>query len=154
MRCSRPSSSGSPESRRGGVRLAGAALLSLAAAGSGCANPPEQGVVVNDSVYVAVMTRLLLVKDSMVSVNLPYWSQQQTLDSVEKVIAAEEGVTADDLFEFARTAGRDPTRMRSLWELVRQRVDSLRPPKDEEEEGSETERAPPRDPASRRRPTG
>lgn len=104
--------------------------------------------MVNDSVYVEIMTRLVLVKDSMVSINLPYWSQQSELDSLEKSIASEEGVTAEDLFEFARVAGRDPLRMGRLWEMIRQRVDSIRPP-DEEEAG--TEQAPARDGARRRR---
>lgn len=102
--------------------------------------------MVDDSVYVEVMTRLVLVKDSMVSIKLPYWSQQHELDSVEKVIASEEGVTADDLFEFARDAGRDATRMRRLWEVIRQRVDSVRPP-DQEETG--TDQAPARGGARR-----
>jgi len=105
--------------------------------------------VVNDSVYVEVMTRLVLVKDSMVAINLPYWSQQSELDSLEKVIASENGVTADDLFEFSRDAGRDPVRMGRLWEIIRQRVDSIRPP-DEEEAG--TDQAPAR--GTRRRRAG
>ena len=68
------------------------------------------------------------------------------LDSVEQVIASEEGVTADDLFEFARDAGRDPARMGRLWEDIRQRVDSLRPPDEEEER---TDQAPARGGARR-----
>ena len=94
------------------------------------------------------MTRLVLVKDSMVSINLPYWSQQHELDSLEKVIGTEEGVTADDLFEFARDAGRDPARMGRLWEVIRLRVDSIRPPDEEE---AETDQAPPRGGIRRRR---
>ncbi len=104
--------------------------------------------MVNDSVYVEVMTRLVLVKDSMTSINLPYWSQQSELDSVETMIAVEEGVTADDLFEFARVAGRDPARMGRLWEVIRQRVDSIRPPDEEE---PETDQAPARGGDRRRR---
>ncbi len=104
----------------------------------------------NDSVYIEIMTRLVLVKDSMTSINLPYWSQQYELDSVEAVIAAEEGVTADDLFEFARVAGRDPSRMGRLWETIRLRVDSIRPP---DEEAGEAEQAPVRR-GNRRRPSG
>ncbi len=104
--------------------------------------------MVNDSVYVEVMTRLVLVKDSMVSINLPYWSQQHELDSLETVIAAEEGVAADDLFEFARDAGRDPERMGRLWEVIRMRVDSIRPP---DEEDAETDQAPARGGTRRRR---
>jgi hypothetical protein len=140
----------SPE-RRSGVcwsiaRTAG--LLLLAAAGPGCSGAPEEDRVVNDSVYVEVMTRLVLVKDSMRSINLPYWSQQSELDSLEKMIASEEGVTADDLFEFARDAGRDPLRMGRLWEVIRQRVDSIRPPDEEE---TEADQAPARGDTRRRR---
>jgi hypothetical protein len=123
-------------------------LLLLPATAPACSGAPEEDRVVNDSVYVEVMTRLVLVKDSMVSINLPYWSQQSELDAVETMIAAEEGVTADDLFEFARDAGRDPVRMGQLWEVIRQRVDSIRPP---DEEDSETDQAPARGGDRRRR---
>jgi hypothetical protein len=126
-----------------------AALLLLPATVPGCSGAPEDDHVVNDSVYVEVMTRLVLVKDSMVAINLPYWSQQSELDSLEKVITSEKGVTANDLFEFSRDAGRDPARMGRLWEVIRQRVDSIRPP-DEEEAG--TDRAPAR--GTRRRRAG
>lgn len=125
-----------------------AVLLLLPATAPGCSGAPEDDRVVNDSVYVEIMTRLVLVKDSMVSINLPYWSQQHELDSVETVIAAEEGVTADDLFEFARDAGRDPARMGRLWEVIRLRVDSIRPPDEEE---AETDQAPARGGTRRRR---
>jgi hypothetical protein len=126
-----------------------AVLLLLPATVPGCSGAPEEDRVVNDSVYVEVMTRLVLVKDSMVSINLPYWSQQHELDSLETVIASEEGVTADDLFEFARDAGRDPERMGRLWEVIRLRVDSIRPPDEEE---AETDQAPAR--GTRRRRAG
>lgn len=121
-------------------------LLPAVISAYACSGAPDEDRVVNDSMYVEIMTRLVLVKDSMVSINLPYWSQQHELDSVEQVIASEEGVTADDLFEFARDAGRDPARMGRLWEDIRQRVDSLRPPDEEEER---TDQAPARGGARR-----
>jgi hypothetical protein len=143
----------SPERRSGvGWSFAGTAavLLLLPATVPGCSGAPEEDRVVNDSVYVEIMTRLVLVKDSMMSINLPYWSQQSELDSLEKVIASETGVTAEDLFEFAVVAGRDPLRMGQLWEVIRQRVDSIRPPDEEE---SEAGQAPARG-GTRRRPSG
>lgn len=130
--------------------LRATALVLAPATAAGCSSAPESESVVSDSVYVELMTRLVLVKDSMMSINLPYWSQQQELDSLEKLIAAEEGVTADDLFEFARTAGRDPVRMRRLWETIRLKVDSIRPQEEEEADGQ----APERGSATRRRRTG
>lgn len=83
--------------------------------------------MIDDSLYVEIMTRLVVVRDSMDDIRLPYWSQQQALDSVEAAVETEYGVTADDLFRFARSTGRDPARMKRLWETIRTRVDSVRP---------------------------
>jgi hypothetical protein len=102
----------------------------------GCSRQPDEGLVVGDSTYVDVMAHLLLLRDSLDAINLPHWSKQQVLDSVETAIADERGVTADDLFEFSRTAGRDAVRMMNLWTEIQARVDSIRPPGEEDEEGS------------------
>lgn len=101
-----------------------------------CSRQPDERLVVGDSTYVDVMVHLLLLRDSLDEINLPHWSQQQVLDSVEGAIAEERGITADDLFEFSRTAGRDAVRMMNLWKEIQARMDSIRPPEEEDEDGS------------------
>ena len=101
------------------------------------------------------MSHLLLLRDSLNAIDLPYWSQQQVLDSVERALSEERGLTADDLFEFARTAGRDPVRMQELWTRIQARFDSLRPPEEggdaeERDRAGQERRVPPDRPGSRR----
>lgn len=139
-----PSSSDSP--RRPAPATALALLLSmLPAAGFGCSPPSRDDLVVGDELYVDIMTELVLTKDSLQDLDLPYWSRQQALDSVERVLAEERGVTAEDLFEYARVAGRDAARMQGLWETIGARVDSIRPPEAEADSAAGDE------PPSRRR---
>ena len=107
-------------------------LFVLSALAGGCSREPEGQPAVDESTYVELMTKLVLLRDSMRTINLPYWSQQQVLDSVEASIVEEYGVEADDLFEFARVAGRDPERMQRLWKAIQQRADSIRPPPESE----------------------
>lgn len=125
------------------------AALLLPAAGLGCAGGAGEGSVVDDSLYVEIMTRLVVVRDSMDEIRLPYWSQQQALDSVEAAVETEYGVTADDLFRFARSTGRDAERMKRLWETIGARVDSIRP-EDSAPEDSAAEEAASRRAAARR----
>lgn len=119
-----------------------------------CSRPPDDALLVGDSAYVDIMVHLLLLRDSLQAINLPHWSQQQVLDSVEAAIAEERGITADDLFAYSSTAGRDAVRMQSLWREIQARVDSIRPAEEDGEAGNgsaERDRRVPADrPGSRR----
>ena len=98
----------------------------------------------NDSVYVEVMTRLVLFRADLLESRGGHGYRVRMLDSVEIAVAEELGVTAEDLFAFAEVAGRDPKRMQGLWELVLAAVDSLRPPDAEAEQpGSDVSPASP-----------
>lgn len=141
--------SGSPRHTPSIPSLLSLAALSLPAVGLGCSRADSAATVIDDSLYVEIMTRLVVVRDSMDDIRLPYWSQRQALDSVEAAVEADYGVTADDLFRFARATGRDPARMRRLWETIGERVDSLRP--SEEPAVDETADEEPRGGALRRR---
>ncbi|MEE8447795.1 MAG: hypothetical protein V3S52_09100 [Gemmatimonadota bacterium] len=88
----------------------------------------------NDSVYVQVMTRLVLFRKDLLESRGGHGYRVRMLDSLEIALAEELGVTAEDLFAFAEVAGRDPERMKGLWELVLAAVDSLRPPEAEAEQ--------------------
>ncbi len=110
------------------------ALLLLAGVAVDCARPPTTKIAVNDSVYVEVMTRLVLFREDLLERRGGHGYRVRMLDSVETALAEELGVTAEDLFAFSEVAGRDPERMRRLWELVLAAVDSLRPPDAEAEQ--------------------
>jgi len=115
-----------------------------------CARPPVTEITVNDSVYVEVMTRLALFREDLLESRGGLGYRVRMLDSLEIAVAEEFGVTAEDLFAFSEVAGRDPERMKKLWELVLAAVDSLRPPEAEAEAEAEAEQPEPDvNPASR-----
>ena len=113
------------------------APLLLAGVAVDCARPPTTETAVNDSVYVEVMTRLVLFREDLLERRGGRGYRVRTLDSLEIAMAEELGVTAEDLFAFSVVAGRDPERMKGLWELVLAAVDSLRPPEAEAEAEAE-----------------
>ena len=110
------------------------APLLLAGVAVDCTRPPASKPTVNDSVYVEVMTRLVLFREDLLERRGGGGYRVRTLDSLEIALAEELGVTAEDLFAFSVVAGRDPERMKGLWELVLAAVDSLRPPEAEQPE--------------------
>ncbi len=110
------------------------APLLLAGVAVDCTRPPASELAVNDSVYVEVMTRLVLFREDLLESRGGHGYRVRMLDSLEIAVAEELGVTAEDLFAFAEVAGRDPKRMKGLWELVLAAVDSLRPPDAEVEQ--------------------
>lgn len=110
------------------------APLLLTGAAVDCAGPPTTELAVNDSVYVEIMTRLVLFREELLERRGGYGYRVRMLDSVEMALAEELGVTAEDLLAFSEVAGRDPERMKRLWELVLAAVDSLRPPDAEAEQ--------------------
>ena len=124
------------------------APLLLAGMAVDCARPPITELAVNDSVYVEVMTRLVLFRDDLLERRGGPGYRVKMLDSLEIAVAEELGVTAEDLFAFSEVAGRDPERMKRLWELVLAAVDSLRPP-DAEAEAEAEQPEPDVNPASR-----
>ncbi len=109
------------------------APLLLAGVAVDCTRPPTTEPAVNDSVYVEIMTRLVLFREDLLENRGGHGYRVRMLDSLEIAVAEELGVTAEDLFAFSEVAGRDPERMKGLWELVLAAVDSLRPPEAETE---------------------
>ncbi len=135
MRCSRPSLS-DWRRRVSALALSSApvvAPLLLAGVAVDCARAPTTEIAVNDSVYVEVMTQLVLFREDLLESRGGHGYRVRMLDSLEIAVAEELGVTAEDLFAFSEVAGRDPERMKGLWELVLAAVDSLRPPEAETE---------------------
>ena len=136
MWCSGPFLSGWHR-RVSALALSSAPLLApllLAGVAADCARSPATEIAVNDSVYVQVMTRLVLFRKDLLESRGGHGYRVRMLDSLEIALAEELGVTAEDLFAFAEVAGRDPERMKGLWELVLAAVDSLRPPEAEAEQ--------------------
>ncbi len=110
------------------------APLLLAGVAVDCTGPSTTAEpAVNDSVYVQVMTRLVLFREDLLESRGGHGYRVRMLDSLEIAVTEELGVTAEDLFAFSEVAGRDPERMKGLWELVLAAVDSLRPPDAETE---------------------
>lgn len=136
MWCSGPFLSGWRR-RVSALALSSAPLLApllLAGVAADCAPSPATEIAVNDSVYVQVMTRLVLFRKDLLESRGGHGYRVRMLDSLEIAVAEELGVTAEDLFAFAEVAGRDPERMKGLWELVLAAVDSLRLPEAEAEQ--------------------
>lgn len=71
------------------------------------------------------MARLALVDTAMAS-SVRVGPLAISPDSARALILDRWNVTDDQLVGFARTMGRDPSRMRELWERVMTTADSLR----------------------------
>lgn len=86
-----------------------------------------------------VMARLALV-DTAMTTSVQVGPLSISSDSARRLVLNRWSVTGDQLVQFARTASRDPARMRELWERVMSAADSLREagwtPEDEPDPGS------------------
>lgn len=109
--------------RRAGAVLAVA--LSVALLSTACGEDAAPATKLEPDRYVDVMARLALVDTAMAS-SVRAGPLAISPDSARALILDRWSVTDDQLVSFARTMGRDPSRMRELWERVMTTADSLR----------------------------
>lgn len=114
----------SPWGRRAGAAF-GVVTLAVALLSAACGRETGPATELEPDRYVEVMARLALVDTAMAS-SVRAGPLAISPDSARVLILDRWSVTDDQLVSFARTMGRDPTRMRELWERVMTTADSLR----------------------------
>ncbi|MFW6192074.1 MAG: hypothetical protein ACOC83_01195 [Gemmatimonadota bacterium] len=100
-------------------------MLSVALLSTACGEDGGPATELEPDRYVDVMARLALVDTAMAS-SVRAGPLAISPDSARSLILDRWSVTDDQLVSFARTMGRDPSRMRELWERVMSTADSLR----------------------------
>lgn len=100
-------------------RAAGVLALLLV----GCTAPGDVAGELDEDLFVAVMTRLVLI-DNDPAIRRARDSVGGIADSLRTEELRAYGVTAGELIEFASRAGRDPGRMERLWQRIGAGVDS------------------------------
>lgn len=84
--------------------------------------PPDQ---MQDDVYVQVMTELLLLDAGQPNRALPK-REAAAVDSLRNEILVGQGVTAQELIDFADSVGGEAGHMEALWERITHQFDSTR----------------------------
>lgn len=97
--------------------LLGAFLLP-AACGTG--NPPTAPQTITPAVFVATYVDLRLAV-------LGGEEPKRMTDSLRAAVLARHGVTEEDLLDFAKIHGSDPTFMKAVWDSVEERLNATRP---------------------------
>lgn len=104
--------------RRGGLALAALLLCGCGGGGDAGAPPP-----VDDSIYVEVMARLVLLDSTVTpTASVP---RGASADSLRERVLERWSVDADGLLEYARRRGTRPRQMQAIWKRIRELSDSL-----------------------------
>ena len=106
-----------PSRRRAVCALLGAFLFP-AACGTG--TPPNESQTISPTVFVATYVDLRLAV-------LGGQEPERMTDSLRAAVLARHGVTEQELLDFVKVHGSEPSFMKAVWDSVEERINATRP---------------------------